>query len=68
MQSDFNRVARSLIKHKIHFTTSDTEPRFEIQGGRFATDELTRLSKEKRLTNFDLSEITRAKRKTSAIS
>jgi hypothetical protein len=67
MQSDFNRVARSLIKHKIHFTTSDAEPRFEIQGGRFTTNELTRLTKENRLTNLDLSEITRTKRKTAAV-
>jgi hypothetical protein len=47
MQSDFNRVARSLIKNKIHFTTSDAEPRFEIQGRRFTTEELTRLSLRK---------------------
>jgi hypothetical protein len=64
MQSDFNRMARSLMKHKIIFTTSDAEPRFEIQGGRFTTEELTRLSKENRLTNLDLSEITKTKRTT----
>ncbi len=68
MQSNFNRVARSLIKHKINFTTSDAEPRFEIQGGRFTTEELTLLSKENRLTNLDLSEITRTKRTTSVSS
>jgi hypothetical protein len=68
MQSNFNRVARSLIKHKINFTTKGVEPRFEIQGGRFTTEELTLLSKENRLTNVDLSEITRTKRTTSAIS
>ena len=68
MQSNFNRVARLLIKRKIHFTTKDAEPRFEIQGGRFTTDELTSLSKENRLTNLDLSEITRTKRTTAAIS
>jgi hypothetical protein len=68
MQSNFNRVARSLIKHKILFTTSDAEPRFEIQGGRFTTEELALLSKENRLTNVDLSGITRTKRTTSAIS
>lgn len=68
MQSNFNRVARLLIKHKINFTTKDVEPRFEIQGERFTTEELALLSKENRLTNLDLSEITRTKRTTSAIS
>lgn len=68
MQSNFNRVARSLIKHKILFTTKDAEPRFEIQGGRFTTEELALLSKENRLTNLDLSEITRTKRTTSVSS
>jgi hypothetical protein len=43
MQSDFNGMARKLIKYKIHFTTSDAEPRFEIQGAHFTTQELMQL-------------------------
>ena len=66
MQSDFNRVARSLIKHKIHFTTSAAEPRFEILGERFTTQELIQLGQQNKLTNFHLSEIIRTKRMTSA--
>jgi hypothetical protein len=66
MKSDFNRTARTLIKHKIHFTTMDAEPRFEIQGQRFTTQELIQLRQEDKLTNPRLSEIIRTKRGTSA--
>jgi hypothetical protein len=66
MKSDFNRVARILIKHKIHFTTSDAEPQFEIQGERFTTKELTELNQETKLTNPGLSEIIRIRRIKSA--
>jgi aspartate/glutamate racemase len=61
MKSDFNRMARTLIKHKINFTTIDTEPRFEIQGQHFTTQELTQLGHENKLTNPDLSEIIKNK-------
>jgi hypothetical protein len=64
MKSDFNRMARTLIKHKIHFTTVDAEPRFEIRGGHFTTLELTELRRENKLTNLDLSEIIRTRRKS----
>jgi hypothetical protein len=62
MQTDFNKLARTLIKHKIHFATSDAEPRFEIEGVRFTAQELLALSKENKLTRADLSEIISAKR------
>jgi hypothetical protein len=64
MKSDFNRMARTLIKHKIHFTTIDAEPRFEIQGQHFTTQELIQLGHENKLTNPDLSEIIRIRRKS----
>jgi hypothetical protein len=60
-QSTFRIVGRKLIKSKIHFTTSDAEPRVEIQGERFTTQELIQLHQENKLTNPDLSEIIRAK-------
>jgi hypothetical protein len=56
-------MARALIKHKIRFTTKDTEPRFEIQGGRFTTQELMMLSLENKITNP--LEVLRTKRLTS---
>jgi hypothetical protein len=59
-------MARVLIKHKIRFTTKDTEPRFEIQGGRFTTQELMMLGRENKITNPDLLEVLRTKRVTSA--
>jgi len=66
MKSDFNSTARKLIKYEIHFTTNDAEPRFEIHGGHFTTQELIQLAHENRLTNLDLSEIIRTKRMKSA--
>jgi hypothetical protein len=66
MKSDFNSTARKLIKDKIQFTTSDSEPRFEIQGERFTTQELIQLHQDDKLTNPGLSEIIRTKRITSA--
>jgi hypothetical protein len=57
-------MARVLIKHKIRFTTNDAEPRFEIEGGRFTTQELMMLSLENKITNPDLLELLRAKRTT----
>ena len=57
MKSDFNGMARKLIKHKIHFTTSDAEPHFEIRGAHFTTQELMQLAHENKLTNLDLSEL-----------
>jgi hypothetical protein len=59
-------MARVLIKHKIRFKTKDTEPRFEIQGGRFTTQELMMLGRENKITNPDLLEVLRTKRVTSA--
>jgi hypothetical protein len=59
MKIDFNSVARTLIKQKILFKTSDAEPRFEIQGERFTTQELIQLSKENKLTTPGLSEVIR---------
>jgi len=56
---DFNSVARTLVKQKILFTTSDAEPRFEIQDQRFTTQELIQLSKENKLTTPGLSELIR---------
>jgi hypothetical protein len=53
MKSDFNRMARTLIKYKINFTTIDPEPRFEIQGQHFTTQELIQLGHENKLTNPD---------------
>jgi hypothetical protein len=50
-------MARVLIKHKIRFTTKDTEPRFEIQGGRFTTQELMMVGRENKITNPDLLEV-----------
>jgi hypothetical protein len=47
-------MGRALIKHKIRFTTKDAEPRFEIEGGRFTTQELMMLSLEKKITHPDL--------------
>jgi hypothetical protein len=58
-------MARALIKNKIHFTTNDAEPRFEIQGGHFTTQELMMLSLEKKITNPDLLEVLRIKRMKS---
>jgi hypothetical protein len=66
MKSDFNRLARKLIKSKIHFTTTDSEPRFEIQGQRFATQELIQLDQEDKLTNSRVSEIITTKRLAAA--
>jgi hypothetical protein len=60
-QSTFRIVGRKLIKSKIHFTTSDAEPRFEIQGEQFTTKELIQLHQENKLTNPGLSEIIRTK-------
>jgi hypothetical protein len=59
-------MARVLIKHEIRFTTKDAEPRFEIQGGRFTTQELMMLGRENKITNPDLLEVLRTKRVTSA--
>jgi len=59
-------MARVLTKHKIHFTTKDAEPRFEIQGGHFTTQELMMLSLENKITNPDLLEVLRTKRMPSA--
>jgi hypothetical protein len=61
-QSNFRRMARKLIKNKINFTTSDAEPRFEIQGECFTTPELMQLGYENKLSNSCLSEIIRTKR------
>jgi hypothetical protein len=58
-------MARVLIKHKIRFTTQDAEPRFEIQGGHFTTQELMMLGRENKITNPDLLEVLRTKRVTS---
>ncbi len=58
-------MARALIKHKIRFTTKDAEPRFEIQGGHFTTQELMMLGRENKITNPDLLEVLRTKRMTS---
>jgi hypothetical protein len=58
-------MARALIKHKIRFTTKDAEPRFEIEGGRFTTQELMMLSLENKITNPYLLEVLRTKRMTS---
>jgi hypothetical protein len=66
VKPDFNSTARKLIKNKIHFTTRAAEPRFEILGERFTTQELIHLDQQNKLTNFHLSEIIRAKRMTSA--
>jgi hypothetical protein len=57
MKFDFNRVARTLVKQKITFTTSHTEPRFEIQGGRFTTEELSTLILKNNPATVSLSEI-----------
>ena len=65
MKPDFNSTARKLIKHKIQFTTSDSEPRFEIQNERFTTQELIQLQEDK-LTNSGLSEIIRTRRMAAA--
>ena len=61
-------MARVLIKHKIRFTTKDAEPRFEIEGGRFTTQELMMLSLEKKITHPDLLQVLRTKRMTSGDS
>ena len=66
IKSDFNRLVRVLIKHKIRFTTQHAEPRFEIQGGHFTTQELMLLGRENKITNPDLLEVLRTKRVTSA--
>ena len=58
-------MARALTKHKIRLT-KDAEPRFEIQGGYFTTQELMMLSLENKITNPDLLEVLRTKRVTSA--
>jgi hypothetical protein len=63
-----NKMARALTKHKIHFTTKDADPRIEIQGGRFTTQELMMLSLENKITNPDLLEVLRTKRTTSGRS
>jgi hypothetical protein len=68
MQTDFNRLARALVKHKIHFTTTGAEPRFEMEGSHFTTQELLNLSRENKLTNAGLSEIVTTKRMSSAPS
>jgi len=62
MKSDFNSTARKLIKDKIQFTTSASEPRFEIQGERFTTQELIQFDLHDKLTNPRLAEIIKTKR------
>ena len=42
----------------------DAEPRFEIQGQHFTTQELIHLGHENKLTNPALSEIIRTKQKS----
>ena len=57
-----------LIERKIvPFKTQDAEPRFEIKGVAFTTDDLIRLHHEKKLTNIGISEIIGKKTKMSTI-
>jgi hypothetical protein len=64
-ESDIHKITRILIERKIDFTGSDqAEPRFEICGLPFTTQELIQLEHENKLTNVDLSEIIRTRRGT----
>jgi len=65
MKPDFNRMARTLIKGKIHFTTRGTEPRFEIEGEYFTTEELIKLSRENNMTVLKISQMVKTKRTKS---
>jgi hypothetical protein len=61
--SDFRKIKTILRQRKIVFAPSDAEPRFIIEGVPFTTPELIQIYRQHKLTNLDLPEIIKNKRR-----